>query len=306
MLFRAEPESYEPRNWRQDQESPGRDGSRRTARPPSSGAGQAPGRLSLAFRLRLSPARCARICVRHREATSFSARRSMPPLALLRQRLPTRWKTSSSRPRRICRHRFDLLGYDRSRLWQADRLAPRRGTRQACSAQGLLQGSISGFRQKWATARLRGNSTGISILSRWPKRTGSRANIVLPTRFCASGGTGKPRIRIRSGINWASSLEVAFRSLSWIWTYHLLQEARRVARFARGVAPRPGAAWTTYRALSFHLFLSQHAFARGRRWLCFFWECSVRSLPRRSDGRSGLGDRLDGSCAAGPARRISL
>ena len=25
------------------------------------------------------------------------------------------------------------------------------------------------------------------------------------------------------GINWASSLEVAFRSLSWIWTYHLLQ-----------------------------------------------------------------------------------
>jgi Heparinase II/III N-terminus len=26
------------------------------------------------------------------------------------------------------------------------------------------------------------------------------------------------------GINWASSLEVAFRSLSWIWTYFLLQE----------------------------------------------------------------------------------
>ena len=25
------------------------------------------------------------------------------------------------------------------------------------------------------------------------------------------------------GINWASSLEVAFRSISWIWTYHLLQ-----------------------------------------------------------------------------------
>ena len=26
------------------------------------------------------------------------------------------------------------------------------------------------------------------------------------------------------GINWASSLEVAFRSLSWIWTFFLLQE----------------------------------------------------------------------------------
>jgi hypothetical protein len=26
------------------------------------------------------------------------------------------------------------------------------------------------------------------------------------------------------GMNWASSLEVAFRSLSWIWTFFLLQE----------------------------------------------------------------------------------
>src|SRR5438874_955371 len=30
------------------------------------------------------------------------------------------------------------------------------------------------------------------------------------------------------GVNWASSLEVAFRSLSWLWVRHLLAECRVV------------------------------------------------------------------------------
>ena len=33
------------------------------------------------------------------------------------------------------------------------------------------------------------------------------------------------------GINWASSLEVSFRSLSWLWTYHLLQGSPEIADF---------------------------------------------------------------------------
>ena len=33
------------------------------------------------------------------------------------------------------------------------------------------------------------------------------------------------------GINWASSLEVSFRCLSWLWTYHLLQGSPEIPDF---------------------------------------------------------------------------
>jgi hypothetical protein len=40
------------------------------------------------------------------------------------------------------------------------------------------------------------------------------------------------------GINWASALEVAFRALSWIWTYHLVGE-HLPAVFVNGCIQNP-------------------------------------------------------------------
>ena len=45
----------------------------------------------------------------------------------------------------------------------------------------------------------------------------------MQTRSFGNGGTGTAENPYAIGINWASSLEVAFRSLSWIWMYQLLE-----------------------------------------------------------------------------------
>ena len=59
------------------------------------------------------------------------------------------------------------------------------------------------------------------------------------------------------GINWASSLEVAFRSLSWLWVYFLLEGTSVVTpEFRARVAAGNGIKWASYRAIPVYLFLT--------------------------------------------------
>jgi hypothetical protein len=57
--------------------------------------------------------------------------------------------------------------------------------------------------------------------------TGDAANLVEIRSELESWFAANPYNR---GINWTSALEVAFRALSWIWTYHLVGE-KTIAEF---------------------------------------------------------------------------
>lgn len=125
------------------------------------------------------------------------------------------------RAERICRHRFDLLGYtgldyEAEIDWHCDRV---HGTRAA--------------RKPWFQIRyLNFSEVGDSKVT-WELNRHQHL-VILAKAYRLSGGPKYADELFRQwnhwhtenpypiGINWASSLEVAFRSLSWIWMYYLL------------------------------------------------------------------------------------
>ena len=108
----------------------------------------------------------------------------------------------------------------------------------------------------WRRDHTSGVESGLSYFRRIPyldtRRSGDHKVIWEPNRhqhlvllaqaFCLTGDAvylGEIRAQLESwfaanpynrGINWASALEVAFRTLSWIWTYHLAGE-KMIAEF---------------------------------------------------------------------------
>ncbi len=108
----------------------------------------------------------------------------------------------------------------------------------------------------WRRDHTSGVESGLSYFRRIPyldtRRSGDHKVIWEPNRhqhlvllaqaFCLTGDAvylGEIRAQLESwfaanpynrGINWASALEVAFRALSWIWTYHLAGE-KTIAEF---------------------------------------------------------------------------
>ena len=93
------------------------------------------------------------------------------------------------------------------------------------------------------------------------------------------------------GANWASSLEVAFRSLSH--GFGCTANARRLsscpAKFSERSAACIGVEWPPHRAISIYLFFSQHASARRSR-RTFFNRNALSSTfvcPRNGRRRAG-------------------
>ncbi len=90
------------------------------------------------------------------------------------------------------------------------------------------------------------------------------------------------------GINWASSLEVAFRALSWVWIFHLLgseMDAAFKTEFPTGFPIATGCTWNTISRSTFRPIRTCWA----RRWPCTrLGGCFRNSNDRRSGaGRGG-------------------
>ncbi len=145
-------------------------------------------------------------------------------LDLLRQRLPEQVKRIVQQADKVLLHRFDLLGYTdlaygRPIDWHLDLVHGKRAPRKAF------------YRVRYLDFEEVGDSKVTWELNRHQH---------LVTLAKAHRLTGEPRYAdeiLRQwrhwraenpyplGMNWASSLEVAFRSLAWLWTYHLLEGA---------------------------------------------------------------------------------
>lgn len=155
----------------------------------------------------------------------FFDSQSIPFLCdLLKQRLPQQVEQIMVQAERICRHHFDLLGYEELDYgteidWHCDRVHRKRAPLDAWFRVQYLDFEVVGdSKVTWElnrhqhlvtlakAYRLSGNEKFLAeLLAQW-----NHWQLSNPYPF---------------GINWTSSLEVAFRSLSWLWTYFLLADS---------------------------------------------------------------------------------
>ena len=141
---------------------------------------------------------------------------------LLRERIPQQAETIAKRAEKICQHRFDLLGYEdldygREIDWHLDRVHGKRAPRDLSFKIRYLDfASIGDAKITWELSR---HQHLVTLAKTYRLTDDDRFASELVDQW-QDWQRENPYPR---GINWASSLEVAFRSLSWLWVYFLLE-----------------------------------------------------------------------------------
>jgi hypothetical protein len=163
-------------------------------------------------------------------------------LSLLKQRLPAEYDRIIPRAERICAHRFDLLGYrdldyGKEIDWSLDRVHGTRAPRKLFYKLQYLDFQECGdVKVTWELNRHQHFLT----LAKAFRITGDPR---FADELFAQWGYWHRENPYPYGVNWASSLEFAFRSLSWFWTYYLLGESAQ---------QRPGFREQFLRSISVH------------------------------------------------------
>jgi Heparinase II/III-like protein/Heparinase II/III N-terminus len=142
-------------------------------------------------------------------------------LRLIRQRLPQNAEAVVSRAEKICRHQFDLLGYEGLQYgdrinWYLDLIHGKIAPRKPFYRVGYLDfDQVGDSKITWELNR----HQHLVTLAKAYRLTG---NDRFAQEILSQWKSWHAQNPYPVGINWASSLEVAFRSLSWIWVYALL------------------------------------------------------------------------------------
>ncbi len=142
-------------------------------------------------------------------------------LSCLRERLPKVVEEIVSQADQICDHRFDLLGYEGvdygMRIdWHLDAIHGKRAPRRPWFRVPYLDfDQVGDAKVTWELSR----HQHLVTLAKAYRLTGEGRYTQELFRQWYDWQEQNP---CGIGINWASSLEVAFRSLSWLWVWHLL------------------------------------------------------------------------------------
>jgi hypothetical protein len=143
--------------------------------------------------------------------------------ALLKQCFPSQADDIVVRAEKICGHRFDLLGYQNLDYgveidWQLDVVHGKRGPRKPWFKVKYLQfEEVGDSKITWELNRHQHFVT----LAKAYLLTGDD---MFAREIFAQWTHWHKENPYPIGMNWASSLEVGYRSLSWIWAAFLLQE----------------------------------------------------------------------------------
>ena len=219
---------------------------------------------------------------------------------LLRTHLPEEAAGILREADEICGHRFRLLGFENldygSEIdWHLDRVHGKRAPLDPWPRIPFLEFAVAGdHKVTWELNR----HQHLVTLAKAGLLSGDEKYV---NELIAQWRSWMQANPYPLGINWASTLEVAFRSLSWIWVDHLLSETPGHAEFRSGLAqwncvPRP-----LHRKISVDLLLAQHAPAgrSGRAVL------DRNSLSADSGGGAlaadRMADRAAGGATAGPS-----
>jgi hypothetical protein len=141
---------------------------------------------------------------------------------LLRERMPQQAQAIAKRAEKVCRHRFDLLGYEDLDYgpdidWHLDRVHGKRAPGDLWfNIRYLDFAAVGDAKVTWELNRHQHLVT-LAKAYRLAKDHRFASELIAQWRHWQIENP-YPR-----GINWASSLEVAFRSLSWLWVYFLLE-----------------------------------------------------------------------------------
>ncbi|MGP0019170.1 MAG: alginate lyase family protein [Candidatus Sulfotelmatobacter sp.] len=153
----------------------------------------------------------------------FAAGEAPVLCALLQRTLPAQAAEIVSQAHRLCEHRFDLLGYSGLDYggqidWHLDVVHSKRGPR------------VPWFKIKYLDFEQVGDSKITWELNRHQhfltlaKAYWLTGNEQFVREIFAQWEQWQRENPYPIGMNWASSLEVAFRCLSWIWTFFLLED----------------------------------------------------------------------------------
>jgi len=142
----------------------------------------------------------------------------------LRQLFPDTARQIIQRAERISEHRFDLLGYEAVDYgaeidWHSDRVHGKRAPLKPWFQINYLDfAEVGDSKVTWELNR----HQHLVTLAKAYRLTGDQNFAAELFRQWEHWHAKNP---YPIGINWASSLEVAFRSLSWIWVYFLLADS---------------------------------------------------------------------------------
>jgi hypothetical protein len=153
-----------------------------------------------------------------------------PVLALLRQRLPEQVERIQRQSEKILQHRFDLLGYRDLAYgspidWHLDLVHSKRAPQKVFYRVPYLNfQDVGDSKITWELNR----HQHLVTLAKAYRLTGDERYADEILRQWRHWWAENP---YAIGINWASSLEAGFRSMAWLWTYHLLQGAPGLPNF---------------------------------------------------------------------------
>jgi Heparinase II/III-like protein/Heparinase II/III N-terminus len=153
----------------------------------------------------------------------FSSSEVRQRSALIRQHLPEQAHKIVTGADEICHHRFRLLGYElfdygRNIDWHLDAVHGKRAPLEPWPKINFLDFAAVGDHK--VTWELNRHQHLVTLAKAW-RLTGEEKYVRELTAQWRHWIEANP---YPLGINWGSTLEVAFRSLSWIWVDHLLAE----------------------------------------------------------------------------------
>lgn len=158
----------------------------------------------------------------------FSVEELGANIAFFRERMPETVQATVARAERIRRHQFDLLGYEGLDYgpeidWHLDAVSGKRAPLKSCFKIDYLDYSqVGDVKVTWELNR----HQHLVTLAKAYCFTRDERFVEELIRQWYSWRQQNPYPK---GVNWASSLEVAFRSISWLWIIHLLQKCALVS-----------------------------------------------------------------------------
>jgi uncharacterized heparinase superfamily protein len=159
----------------------------------------------------------------------FTAEQVPQILDEIRRRLPEEAGRIVALADRICRQEFDLLGYEGLRYgdpidWHLDAASGKRAPRRPWHEIRYLDcGEVGDAKVTWELNR----HQHLVTLAKAYRLTG---DLRYTNELCAEWRHWQRENPYPIGINWASALEVGFRSLSWLWVWYLLEGTASVPR----------------------------------------------------------------------------
>src|SRR6202007_1170361 len=156
-----------------------------------------------------------------RKGRFFFSAPDIPEICELLRRVPGAVSGILASAERICGHRFDLLGYEGLDYgpevdWHLDLVHGKRGPRKPWFQIRYLDFEEVG------DAKITWELNRHQHLATLPKASRSGGDERFASEIVSQWKPWQRENPSPIGMNWASSLEVAFRSLSWIWTYFLM------------------------------------------------------------------------------------